>query len=765
MKKLLLIALSLLLLAGCDKAATEVISEPGTTAAAESAQPETAVSADSSENAEPVSEETYESADEPEETALVRRMTDTDRPVIVETIHPTNAPVIADIIATDPEFGADPTGEEDSTMAIRKALRECFDAGGGTVYLPAGMYKVTSQIEVPAFVTLRGDWIDPDTVEDPSAIENYGTVILSYQKSSARTDEALFNIRGSAGVMGLTVYYPEQDIDNVKPYPFTFYTTGNGIGGYMLASVQDCTVINGYAGIGACVSEDNAHEMLTVDNVKGTFLSVGAEAYNQADVGTWKSVTVSPSYWANASAGLEAAPYEKVAAYMKENTVGMKLGDLEWTQLADIEIESCATGIATVRGKRINFAGTMIDVNVSDCVIGLDVQDLDSRWGMVIARSSFEGSDMAIQNSTGGMVKMTDVEMLGTVGGKGKIMTADADLSGYTVDYSRTYTAPEAILYTASIPADENTDVSDLLQQALDEVGKTGGILYLTPGYYRVDSPVTVPAGVELRGASSVPTRDQGGCSKGTLIVTTYGLGEENAAEMPALITLGENSGVSGMRFYYFTNNPETCGETPYVIRGTGSGVYAVNCSIVAAGYGIDFTGCDNHYIKKFVGGCYYNALKAGGKNGLIEGCLQNGNTFTRSGLDFLENWIEESTIFEDLFPKLRKYSYFLILDGAENETVFNFFAYGVAAVADLRNSSDVLLCNIGGDNIGLRPAFLAAEKSSAAVINMMRYNGRSVKVDEESSLALYNRITISDTTEKNSVNGEEQDYVSAAEE
>ena len=757
MKKLLALVLALTFLVSCSSGETQKVPAETDAEAVESITD----TKEESETTEIMEEITAETDAEPAEApSIAHRMTESDRPCIVETIHPTDAPVIADIIATDPEYGADPTGETDSTAAIKKALRDCQSNGGGTVYLPAGTYRVSETITIYAFTTLRGDWIDPDECEDPSAIENYGTVILSYQKSSTKTSECLFDIRGSAGVRGLTIYYPEQDIDNVKPYPFTFYTTGNGMGGYMLASVQDCTVINGYAGVGACVSETNAHEMLTVDNVKGTFLSVGMEAYNQADVGTWKSVKVSPSYWAEAAAGLKAADYGKVADYMKKNAVGMRLGDLEWTELADVEIESCKTGITTVKGKRIQFAGSLFDVSVKDCTVGLDVQDLDPRWGMTVARCSFEGSEASVRNNTLGLVKMTDVELNGPTAGKGDIVLDQSDLSAYTVDYKRTYKAPEAILYTADIPADYKTDVSALLQQALDEVGKTGGILYLTPGFYLVNSPVTVPSGVELRGSSAVPTREQSDHSRGTLIVTTYGVGSENPAEMPALITLSEGSGISGMRFYYYTNNPDIASETPYTIRGNGADVYAVNCSIVASGSGIDFTGCDNHYIRKFVGGCYYNTLKAGGKNGLIEGCLQNGNTFTRSGINFLKGWFKESEIWDKLFPKLRKNSIFLTLDGAENETVFNFFAYGVVEVVRMENSKNVLLANIGGDNIGVKSGLLRLEASDVTAINILRYNGRSYKADDASTMKLYNRLTIEDKSEKNEILGETVDFV-----
>ena len=53
--------------------------------------------------------------------------------------------------------GADPTGAADSTAAINQAIRRVHDAGGGTVHLPAGSYKVSAPfIELLGGVHLQG---------------------------------------------------------------------------------------------------------------------------------------------------------------------------------------------------------------------------------------------------------------------------------------------------------------------------------------------------------------------------------------------------------------------------------------------------------------------------------------------------------------------------------------------------------------------------------------------------------------------------------
>ena len=96
-------------------------------------------------------------------------------PYLVETVYPSEQVIIANVIATHPPFGADPTGERDSTAAIQAALDACYAMGGGTVFLPVGHYLVTDTVRIPYGVVLQGDWQDPDTVDEPA----YGTVILA----------------------------------------------------------------------------------------------------------------------------------------------------------------------------------------------------------------------------------------------------------------------------------------------------------------------------------------------------------------------------------------------------------------------------------------------------------------------------------------------------------------------------------------------------------------------------------------------------------
>ncbi len=708
------------------------------------------------------SEETSEDISEEILTLPAGELKDTSSgkttPRLVQTLYPTEDVVIADIIPTEDGYAVGDNGIGDSTAGIQKALNDCFDNGGGTVYLPAGIYAISGKIFIPPFVTLRGDWQDPDKGTD------YGTVIFVYNESKEdyakgkTVTEGIFNLGGSGGVLGLTVYYPNQSVNNVKPYPFTFYSDGMGAN-YMLSTVKNVTVINGYRGIGACCLNTNqgggAHEQLTVENFKGTFLYCGTEVYNQADVGTWQNVSVSNKYWKEAKGeGIRAVDGVKLDTYTKKNTVGLKLGDLEWTEFEGLSVSGCKIGIEILKGKRIRFAGSIHNVDIRDCTTGIKLNDLDSRWGMLISEGVIEGG---IQNKALGLVKLCGVKVSGTL--KGKTEQDDsADISSYDIDYNRSYTKPVSVLYVAELDGTGKTDVTSALQSTLDTAGKTGGVVYLPAGRYKLEGSVSVPAGVELRGASSVAGRDQGGMSLGTVIYCYYGDDEPVKPDTDkAFITLsGKNAGINGIRIIYPENGPfDRDLNTTYTVRGTAEGVYFVNGMISASGYGVDFRGCDGHFIKKVSTCCYYNSYLLGGEGGMLNGCLQNGTVIYRTDLNtgFLHNWpTNEAQIWNELFnPITRAYNQFIIAEGAKNQQIYNTFIYGCANMLVCKDST-VLAVNIGSDNIGA--AQLVAESGEMTVINAMRYNGTSYK-HSGGILRLYNRLTINDKTEKTVIIGE----------
>lgn len=663
-------------------------------------------------------------------------------PQIVKTTYETDEVVIADIIPTEMGYAVDPTGSSDSTDGIQQALFDCYNAGGGTVYLPAGNYAITDTIYVPSYVTLRGDWQDPDVGTD------YGTIFSVWMDPNDSKEGGAFMISSCAGIVGTTVYYPFQTLYEVLPYPCTFYVEDGG----MITTLKDITVINGYRGIGT--SYDIPHECLIIENFKGTFLDYGLYMNNSADVGTMENVTFSAKYWKEAVSDYMNRPVgDEIDKYVKENATGFIMSDLEWTDFANVTVEGYSVGMRFVEGYRYKFAGAMIDVHIKDCETGYLIETADERWGMVIARSQIENG---VTNAWIAKVRTMDTEISGDVKefAPGSVEQQDVDLSEYEIDYNSSYVKPKAELSVVTLTKGTTEDVSVTLQKALDAQAKAGGgIVYVPGGTYRLDNPISVPAGVELRGASSVASRELlEEQTQGTLFLSYYGDDASfDADKDTALVTLaGEAAGINGIRILYPENGPrDTDLNTTYTIRGLASNVYVVNCYIGASAYGVDMRGCDNHFLKSNYTGCYYNTYRVGGADGKIIGCLNNPNMVERTMADGLVNWMEVGKLTEEVInPISRPNHQAIIIEDATNQLVYNTFSYGSKNLIVNKNSTDTLAVNIGSDNLNDTGAQLVNDNANMTVINSLRYNGHSYD-NQNGELKLYNRITMDESDEK----------------
>ena len=669
-------------------------------------------------------------------TAIYSVQSTEDGPIIVNTLYTTEDVVVADIYLSEEDYGIDSSGVTDVTAIIQSALNECQNMGGGTVFLPAGKYRITRGLSIPAFVTLRGDWQDPDEGNE------YGTIIIADVKSKSSKEEGLIKVGGSAGAYGLTVYYPNQSLDNPQPYPATFFVASDIAANFMASTVKNVTVINGYEGIRTHATMN--HEQLTVENFKGTFLSIGLHLTNSSDVGTCTNIVVRPIYWpAFAKAMGYTVPDEtKLKAYTRANATGFEMGDLEWTEFIHITVTDCKYGLHIVDGARASFAGSFYDTVILDTDVALQADDMDPRWGMHISNSYIVGSVDAIVNNSNGVIKTAGTTAIG--GLRGTVLVDTDNLTQYKIDTGVTYQKPVAKLYTdPTIDKTGKTDISTKLQALLDEAGKTGGVVYLPAGLYRLENPVSVPVGVELRGCSSVPQREQSTLSKGTMIRMIYGQGGNE--DDTAGVSLAAGAGINGVRFQYWDNNG-SIRETAYTVRGLGDNVYLVNCEFMAAGRGVDFLDCDNHLIKKLTTFCYINDIRVGGKNGVVTGMLHNCTVMARHGLGIT---YPETPGYASDNHVARDYNATIVVEEAENQIIFNCFSYGVRNLIHQIDSKNTLAINIGADNIGDTSPQLLLEGGSFVGINILRFNGVSCEYTKGTSVRLYSRLGIGEKREE----------------
>ena len=625
--------------------------------------------------------------------------------------------IVAEIIIGEAGYEVDNTGVNDATSVIQAALDTCSNLGGGTVWLPAGKYKVTSEIRIPGYVTLRGDYQDPDLTDNPV----YGTIILADVLSISEGYELpLFRLGGSSGAVGLTVYYPDQSISNVKDYQYTFYTEGRGDSrtAQMLPVIRNCTMINSYRGIGICdcIADglsyvDSSHEQSILINNKGTFLYNAATIRNGSDVGAIIGLTADSKYWAQAGAGITQVSATQIDAYTRNNSTALVLGDLEGFTYSDINIDSYEIGILTeVKSEhRANIYGSFYKVNVLNCDVAMQINTILPDDGINIAASTLQGSEYSIRKTvTGGGVHLTDVELIGTVSGT-EIAQADNDSINLANSWSGYYAQPAKVasnlVVLSNLDKTATQDSTPKIQSALNSLSSTGGIVYLPAGHYRLNQVLTIPEGVELRGCTaSTQVRPERECDGGTILEIRHGYDtteeDQNYYDHSGIIIDGDNAGVTGVVIVYRdqTTSSDTYLNTAYAVYAKNvSGAYVTNSAIVAPSHGIYFDGCDDHLIQGLSTSCYENIVKIkNSSGGSIQRILQNITVTARNSWEW-DDWTTSTDGLNLTAVNLDC----LVFDNAQ-ETVFAYFDYrGHNTV--LANNSRVTTINIGsgGDSNG----------------------------------------------------------------
>ena len=106
------------------------------------------------------------------------------------------------------DYGAKGDTTTDDTKAFQDALDEAGKTGD-SVFVPVGTYCIKGTLNVPAYVVIEGDWkAPPYSFNKP---ENKGSILLAYKGMSDINGPPFITLAGhSAGLKGLTIYYPDQ---------------------------------------------------------------------------------------------------------------------------------------------------------------------------------------------------------------------------------------------------------------------------------------------------------------------------------------------------------------------------------------------------------------------------------------------------------------------------------------------------------------------------------------------------------------------------
>ena len=218
-------------------------------------------------------------------------------------------------------FGAVGDGSTDNTAAIQSAIDEASKKGG-IVMVPPGRWLCRGHLELKSGVHLKGinetaqSW-EPQT----------GSILEPTEGRGDENAPSFIEMRTSTSIAGVTIYYPEQIVDNIQPYPWTIQIRGNPANPKNISfdtTVSDITLINSYNGIRTGPTENGRHRIM---NVYGCVLRRGILIDWTGDIGRIENVHFHTHFWASAAYG---GNWKIVFNYMQQNLEAFVFGRTDW---------------------------------------------------------------------------------------------------------------------------------------------------------------------------------------------------------------------------------------------------------------------------------------------------------------------------------------------------------------------------------------------------------------------------------------------------
>lgn len=274
------------------------------------------------------------------------------------------------------DFGAKPDAVTDNTAAFQKALDKAAKTGA-TVYVPEGQYRFDGTLTVPDSVTLEGSWPSMHI----ATIEK-GTALLAYAGRDKEDSEPFIKLEYGATIKGVTIFYPEQKLGDIRPYPWTI----QGVGHH--CNVLDVSLGNSYNGMDFGTYYSEGHH---IRNILMCALRRGIYVDYNSDIGRIENVHIHNKAWWRVSDeySIKTEEYEALNAYTKEHMTGFIIGRCDWEYISNCFVIWCNIGFHFIESKHGTANALITQSGADDANPAVLVDKVQEHCGIAFENCQF----------------------------------------------------------------------------------------------------------------------------------------------------------------------------------------------------------------------------------------------------------------------------------------------------------------------------------------------------------------------------------------
>lgn len=277
-------------------------------------------------------------------------------------------------------FGAVGNGAVDDTAAIQHAIDEASERGG-IVFVPPGQWLCRGHLELKMGVHLKGVNETPQSWEPET-----GSILEPTEGRGDESAPSFIEMRSSTSVTGLTIYYPEQKVDNIQPYPWTIQIRANPANSKEVSfdsTISDVTLINSYNGIRTGPTENGRHRIM---GVHGCVLRRGIFIDWTGDIGRIENVQFSSHFWASPAF---SGNWDKVFNYMQQNLEAFVFGRSDWEYVTNTFVFPAKTGYRFIETANGSTNGQFSGIGADATQIAVLVEAIQPQ-GLLITNGEFD---------------------------------------------------------------------------------------------------------------------------------------------------------------------------------------------------------------------------------------------------------------------------------------------------------------------------------------------------------------------------------------